>query len=73
MSKKIWEGIHEIISSRKTKKNGSVSAIITDSTTINEPTEMTESFTNFFTSSTGTNLQKKIPPLGKGLQIFLKY
>ena len=68
-SKKTWEGIHEIISSRKIKKDGSVSAINTDGTTITDPTEMAESLNNFFTSIE-TNLQKQIPLLGKGLQIF---
>ena len=68
-SKKTWEGIHKIISSRKAIKDGSVSAIIIDDITITESTEMAKNFNSFFTS-TGTNLQKRFSLLGKGLQIF---
>ena len=33
-SKRIWQGIHEIISSRKSKKDSSISTIIVDGNTI---------------------------------------
>ena len=60
-SKTIWQGIHEIISSRKNKNNSNVSAIISDDNTITDPIEIAQNFNNFFTSIV-TNLQKKIPP-----------
>ena len=63
-SKRIWQGIHEIISSRKSKKDSSISIIIVDGNTITAPTEMAENFNNFF-PSIGKNLQKKIPPTKK--------
>ena len=67
-SKRIWEGIHEIVSSRKSKKDSSISTIVVDGNTITAQTEMAESFNNFFTSI-GKNLQKKIPLLTRLLQI----
>ena len=60
-SKTIWQGIHEIISSRKNKNNSNISAIISDDNTITDPIEIAQNFNNFFTSIV-TNLQKKIPP-----------
>ena len=63
-SKTIWQGIHEIISSRKNKNGGNVSAIISDDNTITNPVEIAQNFNNFFTSI-GTNLQKKILPTKK--------
>ena len=60
-SKTIWQGIHEIISSRKNKNGSNVSAIISDDNTITDPIEIAQNFNNFFTSIV-TNLQKKIPP-----------
>ena len=69
-SKTIWQGIHEITSSTKNKKDGSVSAIIADDT-ITDWIEIAENFNNFFTS-TGTNLQKKIPPAKKTFTDYLK-
>ena len=46
-SKRIWQGIHEIISSQKRKKDSTISTIVADSNTINDPTEMTQNFINF--------------------------
>ena len=60
-SKTIWQGIHEIISSRKNKNDSNISAIISDDNTITDPIEIAQNFNNFFTSIV-TNLQKKIPP-----------
>ena len=48
--KETLEGIHEIKSSRKTKKNVSVSAITTDGTTITDQTKLEKILNNFFTS-----------------------
>ena len=70
-SKTIWQGIHEIISSRKNKNGGNVSAIISDDNTITNPVEIAQNFNNFFTSI-GTNLQKKIPPTKKIFTDYLK-
>ena len=71
-SKRIWQGIHEIISSWKSKKDSSTSTIVIDGYTITAPTEMAESFNNFFTSI-GNNLQKMIPLLRRLLQITWKH
>ena len=60
-SKRIWQGIHEIISSQKSKKDSSISTICVDGNTITAPTEMAENFNNFFTLI-GKNLQKRCPP-----------
>ena len=63
-SKTIWQVIHEIISSRKNKNDGNISAIISDDNTITDPIEIAQNFNNFFTSI-GTNFQKKTPPTKK--------
>ena len=70
-SKTIWQGINEIISSRKNKKGGNISAIIADDSTITDPIEIAENFNNFFTS-VGTNPQKRIPPTKKTFTDYLK-
>ena len=70
-SKTICQGIHEIISSRKNKNGGNVSAIVSDDNTITDPVEIAQNFNNFFTSI-GTNLQKKIPPTEKNFTDYLK-
>ena len=59
-SKRIWQGIPEIIS-----------AIIVDGNAITAPTKMAENFNNFFTSI-GKNLQEKIPPTKKTFTDYLK-
>ena len=70
-SKRLWQGIHEIISSQKSKKGSSISTIIVDGNTITAPTEMAENFSNFFTSI-GKSLQEKIPPTKKTFTDYLK-
>ena len=70
-SKIIWQGIHEIISSRKNKNGSNVSAIFFDDNTITDPIEIAQNFNNFFTSI-GANLQKKIPPTRKNFTDYLK-
>ena len=70
-SKRIWQGIHDIISSQKSKNDSSISTIVVHGSTITAPTEMAESFNNFFTSI-GKNLQKKIPPTKKTFTDYLK-
>ena len=67
-SKTIWRGIHEIISSIKSKNGSNVSAIIANDNTITDPIEIAQNFNNFFTSI-GPNLHKKIPPTRKTIQI----
>ena len=69
--KTIWQGIHEIISSRKNKNSGNVSAIISDDNTITDPVEIAQNFNNFFTSI-GANLQKKISPTKEDFTDYLK-
>ena len=63
----IQQGIQGIISSTKSKKGSNVSATITHNT-ITDQTEIAENFNDFFTSI-GANLEKKIPPTKKTLQI----
>ena len=70
-SKRIWQGIHEIISSQKSKKDSSISTIIVDSNNITAPTEMAENSNIFFTSIR-KNLQNKIPPTKKTFTDYLK-
>ena len=69
--KTIWQGIHEIIPSRKNKNSGNVSAIISDDNTITDPVEIAQNFNNFFTSI-GANLQKKISPTKENFTDYLK-
>ena len=52
--------MHEILSSRKTKKSVNASTIIADDNTITDPIGIAKSFSNFFISI-GTNLQNKMP------------
>ena len=70
-SKTLWRGINEIISSRKNKNDGNVSAIIADDNTITDPIEIAQNFNNFFTLI-GPNLQKKIPPTKQNFTDYLK-
>lgn len=62
--KETLEGIHEMKSSRKTKKNVSVSAITTDGTTITDQTKLEKILNNFFTSVVANlqNFFEKIKP-----------
>lgn len=50
-SKKTWKGIYEVKSYKKSKKDSSASAIITNGSNITDPAEGAESFNNFFTSN----------------------
>ena len=70
-SKTICTGIHEIISSRKSKNDDNVSAIIADDNTITDPIEIAQNFNNFF-ASIGRNPQNKIPSTEKNLTDYLK-
>ena len=47
-SKRTWQGIHEMISFQKSKKD--ISKIIVDCNTISDATEMVVKFNNFFMS-----------------------
>ena len=70
-SKRISQGIHEIICSRKSKKDSSISTITVDGKAITASTEMAVNFNNFF-FSIGRNLQEKIPPTKKTFTDYLK-
>ena len=70
-SKAIWQGIHEVISFTINKDGGNVSVIIADVNTITDSIEIEQNFNNFLTS-TGTNLQRKIPPSKKNFIDYLK-
>ena len=67
----IWKGIHEIVYSKKNKKDSRVSALAKDGKTITNASEMTECFNNFITSI-GKNWQKQIPPTKKLFKDYLK-
>ena len=69
--KNILRKIRKNLSSRKSKKDSSISNIIVDGNTITAPTEMAENFNNFFTSK-GKNLQKNIPPTKKTFTDYLR-
>ena len=56
-SNRIWQVIHETVSSRIIKKDSSISTIIVYGNFITDPTEMAENFNDIF-KSIGKNLQK---------------
>ena len=59
-SRAVWQGIHDIVYSKKSKKSNIPSSILIDGKTITNPKDMAESFINFFTSI-GAKLQSNIP------------
>ena len=46
----LWQGIHDIVYSKKSKKNNTPSSLLIDRKTIANPKDMAGSFNNFFTS-----------------------
>ena len=60
-SRVIWQGIHDIVYSRKSKKSNTPSSLLIDAKTITNPKDMAENFKNFF-ASIRTKLQNNIPP-----------
>ena len=70
-SRAIWQGIHDIVYSRKSKKNNTPSSLLIDGKTITNPKDIVENFNNFFTSI-GTKLQNNIPPARRQYFDYLK-
>ena len=71
-SRTVWQGIHDIVYSKKSKKNSTLSSLLIDGKTITNPKDMTESFDNIFTSI-GTKLQSNIPPTRRHRIDYLKH
>ena len=71
-SRAIWQGIHDIVYSRKSKKNNTPSSLLIDGKTITNPKDIAENFNNFFTSI-GTKLQNNIPPTRRQYFDYLKH
>ena len=46
-SRALWQGIHDIVYSKKSKKNNTPSSLLIDGKTITNPKDMAESFNNF--------------------------
>ena len=46
-SRAIWQGVHDIVYSKKSKKNNPPSYLITDGKTIKNPKDIAENFNNF--------------------------
>ena len=68
----IWQGIHDIVYSRKSKKNNTPSSLLIDGKTIANPKDIAENFNNFFTSIR-TKLQNNIPPTRRQYFDYLKH
>ena len=71
-SRAVWQGIHDIVYSKKSKKINIPSSILIDGKTITNPKDMAESFINFFTSI-GAKLQSNIPPTRRHYFDYLKH
>ena len=71
-SSAIWQGIHDIAYSRKSKKNTTPSSLLIDGKTITNSKDMVENFNVFFTSI-GTKLQSNIPPTRRHYIDYLKH
>ena len=69
--KAIWQGIHDIVYSKKSKTTNSPSSIIIKGNTVTKPQDIAEHFNEFFTSI-GKNLQENIPPTKKRYSNYLK-
>ena len=70
-SRALWQGINEIIYSKKAYKTNSPSSLLVDNKTITNIPQMTEHFNQYFTSI-GKNLQKRIPPTKRQFSDYLK-
>ena len=69
-SRATWQGIHDIVYSRKSKKNNTL--LLIDRNTITNPKDIAENFNNFFTSI-GAKLQNNIPPTRRQYFDYLKH
>ena len=71
-SRALWQGIHDIVYSKKSKKNNTPSSLVIDGKAITYPKDMEESFNNFFTSI-GAKLQSNISPIRRHYFDYLKH
>ena len=69
-SKAIWQGIHNIIYSKKSNRINIPSSLLIEGNTITDPKDISEHFNNFFTSI-GQDLQKNIVPTKKHFSDYL--
>ena len=69
--KGLWDGIHQIIYSKKKKDNISPSSLLVNGQTITDKLNIAENFNNFFTSI-GKKLQNKIYPANRDYSYYLK-
>ena len=67
----MWQGINEIIYSKKAHKTKSPSSLLVNNETITNIPQMAEHFNQYFTSI-GKNLQKSIPPTKRHFSDYLK-
>ena len=67
-SRALWQGINEIIYSKKAHKTDSPSSLLVDNETITNISQMAKHFNQYFTS-TGENVQKVFHQLKDTFQI----
>ena len=70
-SKLFWQGINNMIYSKKNKKSIIPSSLIADGKNITHPQDMAKHFNNFFTS-VGKEIQDNIPPTKSIFKNYLK-
>ena len=70
-TKALWQGIHEIIYSKKAGETNNPSSLLINQKFATNQQDMTENFNNFFTSI-GKNLQETIPPTREDYAQYLK-
>ena len=69
--KALWDGIHQILYSKKKKDNIPPSSLLVNAQTITDKLNIAESSNNFFTSI-GNKLQNKIYPTNRDYSYYLK-
>ena len=67
----MWQGINKIIYSKTAHKTKTPSSLLVDNETITNIPQITEHFNQYFTS-TGKNLQKRVPPTRRHFSDYLK-
>ena len=70
-AKALWQGIHEIIYSKKAGKTNKPSSLLINQKSVTNQQDMAEHFNNYFTSI-GKNLQETIPPTRTDYAQYLK-
>ena len=70
-SRALWQGINKIIYSKTAHKTKTPSSLLVDNETITNIPQITEHFNQYFTS-TGKNLQKRVPPTRRHFSDYLK-